>query len=667
MTEWQSTVSGNSGPTHAGSGNQYNGPTYYVYTGERLLRSGPLPRITARDHLTRLNRQFVEPPGYGRAQELLEESGCVVLAGKPGIGMRAMGQVLLRRLGRSDAVIREETGIPERPEDPVLDPADLSEGDLILLDPTEAEDKALALVMQRLPFYRAEVLERGGHLVVVLTGDRRDLLGSELRPLVAPVERPSGLAVVRRHLQVAGIPFTDEQLTSNTHLLSRVEVDPIRELAELVLRIAEMRDRTGGTAGFETWLADALDLLGKLSGQVAAKVREYGTGPQRALLLATAMLETAPADQVHLAAASLVTATAQPEDERPALERGGLAERLAELKIEVDAAGHVRFPVFGYAEAVRAHFWSDFPELRPKFRRWAADVGVSAGVEVPYRGEFVSRFVDQALRTNRPDDVAKLVGAWTESGVDRSRSLPSAAAALERGLGHPRHSARFRRLVYSWSRDPHLDKATAYLGIALSGDVIASTHPSEALVRLHHFVRYQTGDVRAAAVDALLRLVRQDRREFRRLLERVVTGPGFRRNADFDLLLLIARPDELVEPRRSPLLLDPVVREQLVLGWRALLVEQEQAFWAGLAGEWLSAVESGPFADRWLDMLTIASAAPGSGSARLYAVARDWAREPDADRAARHRIAVDLIRLMDLAQGVAPTPGPRHRSEESVR
>ncbi len=168
----------------------------------------------------------------------------------------------------------------------------------------------------------------GAYLVVVLAGDRRDFVGMELRPLIAPVQRPSGLDVVRRHLQVAEIPFTTGQLMSNVHLRNRVDTDPIRELAELVLRVAEARDQLGSAPGFDGWLSNALELLDELEGQVARQANQYRTGPQRALLLAAAMLETAPADQVHLAAAALVTVAAQPDDERPTLERDGLAVRL---------------------------------------------------------------------------------------------------------------------------------------------------------------------------------------------------------------------------------------------------------------------------------------------------------------------------------------------------
>src|SRR5262249_3391668 len=163
------------------------------------------------------------------------------------------------------------------------------------------------------------------------------------------------------------------------------------------------------------------------------------------------MLESAPADQVHLAAAALVTATAQPDDERPLLERDDLAQRLNELDIIVDVAGRVRFPTSRYADAVRVRFWKNFHELRVNCRRWASTVGVSPGVEAQDRSEFVFRFVDQALRTNRAADVVRLVDTWTAPKAEHSRSLPAAAIALERGLGHLRHGARFRRLIYWWS------------------------------------------------------------------------------------------------------------------------------------------------------------------------------------------------------------------------
>ena len=71
-------------------------------------------------------------------------------------------------------------------------------------------------------------------------------------------------------------------------------VDPIHELAELVrLNRREARDRLGDARRASTVVEPMRStLLDELGGQVTAKVNEHRAGAQRALLLATAMLET---------------------------------------------------------------------------------------------------------------------------------------------------------------------------------------------------------------------------------------------------------------------------------------------------------------------------------------------------------------------------------------
>jgi hypothetical protein len=666
VTEWETTVTDSSGPTHTGSGHQFNGPTVYVAEWERVLARRRDPRRTAKEHLVRLNKQFVEPDGYGRARDLLAEYGCAILVGEPGAGTRSAGQMLLSRLGGQNAVLQDESGMPDTPGDRILDPSQVAKGDLVLLDPAGAEYEDLIRVIGRLPSYHAELRKREAWLVVVLDTEGDHLVQPELRSLIAPIRRPSGLDVVRRHLQAAGIPYAEERLRSDS-LRPRLDADPLGQLAELVRLIGVARENLGNTAGFDRWLADALDTLDKLGSKVAAYVREHRAGPQRALLLATAMLDGAPPDQLQSAAVALAAATAQPDDDRPALERDDLAQRLGELKIVVGPDGRTRFAATGYAGAVRQHFWDNFPELRPSFRQWAGTVAVAEDVGEQYRNQFVEYYTDQTLRTNRPDDVVSLVDAWTKPGPDRS--LPAAAVALERGLGHRRHSARFRRQIYDWSTQlPPLDANTARLGVALCEKVIASTHPAQALVRLHHFMRRQAGDVRVAAELALLRLVRQDPHQFRLLVERVVRGMTTANWAsDFELFRTLAQPDELAPPQGLVLIAEESVRERLVLGWWSMLAQRPSEFWAQLAWEWMNSAQHRRFGERWLDVLARACATPGPGPARLYAVARDWTREPDVDRRARGRIALDLIHRINQAQGIEPAIGPQRSSEESVR
>lgn len=664
-----SEIVGNFGPIHGGSGHQFNGTTFFVGAGERLFRGGRDPRHMAKEHLARLNRQFVEPPGYAMAQTLLETFGCVILVGTAGIGRRAAGQVLLRRLGGGDAVVQDESGIPQTPGDPILDSEQVSEGGLILLDPSDVQDADMfGQMMRRLPSYQAELRDRRASLVVVLAENQDDLVREEVRRLLVTLRRPDAARVVRQHLEVAEVPFAEHQVTDSKALRDRLATDPMRTLAELVRLVGDARDRLGPAIGFSAWLNAALGVLDELGNKVAAQVKDLHGGPQRALLLATAMLADAPADQVDFAAASLAEATAQPDDERPPLERDDLAQRLAELDVTVDRNGCVRFSTFGYERAVRQHFWDNFATLRGSFRNWARELAVSPDIGAYQRDQFVSCFADQALRTDRPDDIVTLASTWLRSTAARRRSLPAAALALERGLGDQRHGARFRRLIYDWSRDRTVDRDTAYLAITLCAEVIASTHPSEAVVRLHHFVRRQADDVRAAATEALLRLVHQDQREFSRLLDRVVTGlteAGW--DADFTLFMILARPMELVGSGPVPLLAEGFVQQRLLEGWQGVLFGRPSMDWADLARDWLSAAENVPFDGLWLDTLAEACGRPGVGAGRLYVVVRDWAREPGADRAARNAIALQLTQHMASAQGMASGAGSRHRSEEPVR
>lgn len=661
-------IIGNHGPIHGGTGHQFYGTTIYVAGGERVFRGGRDPRRTAKDHLTRLDLQFVEPPGYSTARSVLETYGCVALIGAAGIGRRAAGQVLLRRLGGADAVVQDESGLPDAPGEPVLSSEQVTDGDLILLDPSDVQDaEAFDQIMRRLPSYQAELRDRGAFLVVVLAESHDDLVRAEVRHLLVTLRRPDAALVVRRHLEVADIPFTERELTDSKALRDRQATDPMRTLAELVRLVGDARDRLGPAVGFPGWLDAALGVLDELGGKVAAQVKELRAGAQRALLLATAMLADAPADQVDFAAAALTEATAQPDDERPPLERDDLAQRLAELDVAVDRNGCVRFVRFGYEHAVRRHFWDNFAALRDNFQDWARKVAVSPAIGAHQRDRFVSCFADQVLRIDRPDDIVALVSTWLRPVANRQRSLPAAALALELGLDDPRHGGRFRRLIYDWSRDRTVDKDRAHLAITLCAEVIASTHPSEAVVRLHHFVRRQADDVRDAATEALLRLVHQDRREFRRLLDRVVTGlteAGW--DADFALFLTLARPLELARPgSAAPLLVDHFVRRRLLAGWRAVLFGRPSVGWADLAREWLDAMENDPRDGLWLATLADACARPGVGAGRLYGVVRDWAREPGVDRCARNAVALELTDRMARTQATAS--GSRHRSEEPVR
>jgi hypothetical protein len=647
----RSEVSDNHGQLHGGFGHQYN----FILQGERLIRRGPDPQHVAKDHLNTLNRQYVEPDGYPAAQDALDTHGCVILIGAAGIGKRATGRVLLRRLGGAASAVQEESGLPPWRDDVPLDSRGVTEGDLILLDPRDAPDAdVLGAIMRRLPYYRAELRERGASLVVALGEWQRYLAPHELRPQLVTLARPDGADVVQRHLAVAGIAFTEEQLHNSTRLTSRLGLDPMERLAELASLVTEARDRLGPAAGFPAWRDAALEVLDEPDSAVAQFVAGL-PGAQRALLLAAAMLADAPADQVDVVGTALAAIAARPGDERPPLERTGLTQRLAELEIDVES-GHIRFRRFEHERAVRRYFWDDFAALRTSFRCWAEGVATTAEIAAHLRERFVAHFAEQALRTDRPADITGLVKDWLDGQGPRRLTLPAAAQALEVGLGDERHGARFRALIYEWSLSSSISRGTASVGITSCAGAMASTHPAEAVVRLHHFARQPDPRIREEATDALRQLVREDPRQFRRLLHRVVAGladPRF--ETDFALFLVLTRP--ATQPPA-----DAFTRDRLTTGWQAVLFHRPTAEWADVARECLDAAEAAPHRTPWLRLLARAADRPGPGTGRLYVVARDWARTPGADQRARTAIALELTRRTRPAR-----PGSHEREEEPVR
>ena len=130
---------------------------------------------------------------------------------------------------------------------------------------------------------------------------------------------------------------------------------------------------------------------------MAALMATLSQGPQRALLLATAMLHGAHADSVHHAAASFLSTVEHPRDESPLLERATLGERLSEIKAELDVSGNVRFTTLGYASAVRAYFWTHLPELHDHIQDWVGRTAGFAELTDAEREGLVTRFTDQCL------------------------------------------------------------------------------------------------------------------------------------------------------------------------------------------------------------------------------------------------------------------------------
>ena len=148
-----------------------------------------------------------------------------------------------------------------------------------------------------------------------------------------------------------------------------------------------------------------------------------------------------------------------------------LAHRFRGVEAEVDGDATVRFPRLGYAEAVRRHFWSNYPGLRENLQRWVAECdsriawpgAVGRRVRSPIHRCVLQRANGRAISWRRSTDWAfgnyrpgrtrrERAGVWA-GAIARTR-LVVPPAMLPVGV-HPDASTADRRARHSGVRQEH--------------------------------------------------------------------------------------------------------------------------------------------------------------------------------------------------------------------
>ncbi|MFG1876193.1 hypothetical protein ACGFIV_15285 [Sphaerisporangium sp. NPDC049003] len=609
---------------------------------------GRTPRAIADDQLLWLWRCFVHPAGFGRARTVLAEHGTVLMDGVPGSGRNTAAWMLLYELRSGTQAIREL--LPEDEDSPRrLDTDRVGDGDLLLLDLSEIREQLWTDIQDELSSLRKAVLEHGARLVVVLPWHRIERVRTDLDRYRVEIGRPQGLEVVRRYLRVEGVPGA--QIASQPKALSAfLDTNPsIRQIADFAGLIVGARTTSQGKGEFTEWCKSAGDAQTGLGTEVAHEVAVLREGPQRALLLATAMLQGSRAESIHRAGVSLLRAVKHPPEQHSLLEGADLAERFTKIKAEPDGSGRVRFTQFGYDAAVRAHFWKHMPELRDHLNVWVADAVDTAALDVRDRDTLVERFVEQCLRDGYPDMVSSSVSQWTREPTTNAR-LQAAAKALEAGLSHKDLGRFFRRQIYTWSQMRLPDRFGQVL-VVLCFEVMAVRHPDEAVVRLHHLARRERGAPHAR--EALVRLIGDTPRLHRLMLDRLVyafTGSTGREwQADVDLFLHVADPAPFTDvgTRGHAPIAEPVVRGQLIAGWNVVFQRRQHETWSRQVRKWLlTAADDERHRDLLLDVLVGGGGERTDVLSRLYVLARDVSHlmsgTPDERR--RRALLVDVLR-----------------------
>ncbi|MGW8696927.1 hypothetical protein ACWGOK_08335 [Streptomyces eurythermus] len=626
------------GSVHSGEGAQYN---IYFQSTEQWLRDEARrhPRSVAEEDRRHLHERFVAPPGLQHARELLQAEHTVLVRGPSGSGRRAAALMLLHELPVREGTLHELPDTSDDTTGPPLDGRDVGRDDRLLLDLSEADETRYIAVQNALSDFRSSVAANDAYLVVVLPHQLGYLLRGDLRYLMAEISRPSARRVLATHLRCAGI-HPSEALLGGTELTSFLSRAPLRDVAGLADRINRLRMASPADRGFPDWLRQALEEQHDQTERVAADFSAAQSGRHRALQLAVAMFHEAPPDVVLYAANGLLGLLSHPPDPAPRLEQADLYAELSTVRAETGPDGRVRFTVDGYDRAVRQHFWTFLPDIRRELRDWLMRQAANPALDAAIRREAVNRFAHQALRVARPEDLAWLAQQWTASRAP-AWLIPEAARALVLGLEDDRHGRFFRQRIYDWATSDDASVHFLRVLIMVCSQTMASSHPDQALVRLHHLARRSHEGVRREARNAMVQLSATDDRLYQLMLERLAAGVSQRSpQADLDIFRELPDPTRLIG-RRS-------VRHSLTACWAGLL--SGAADWPAHLRLWLEAGENAAERDLIARVLAAACAQDTRLFGRLYRVALDWVRNrPEPSRA---DMASRLLLAINDAQGI---------------
>ncbi|MBV2153001.1 hypothetical protein [Kitasatospora sp. SUK 42] len=622
------------GPTNTGSGDQN---IIIGGAGAQWTRKPAKdPRSVALDQRLMLSARFVPPPGFGRLQDGLAEPGRVMLVtGPPGSGRRTAAVMALHKAaGRDRGLV--EIPFSDNPEDR----PDLAKGDFWLLDLSSIGPDAGLKAWELLGELMGQAENLKIRLAAVLPSVTDGLDLSQFHANVMEISRPRTLAVLRRHLDAEGVPYDPVELRQFKRLdgLATVAMREVHRFARLAAQARELN----GAAGVHGWLLAAFAALGKRGEEVARKVATLDSGRKRALFLAAAMLEGARPEALFQHSEALLKRVEHSPDEKPGFERADLAERLKELSAEVGEDGRIRFKELAYGGAVRSHFWTYFPGFRDEFGTWAAEaVQDRRGYLGPEdRTRVLLRFTEESLRTGELNVLQQLAGEW----ADDPALGGEARAILEQGLTHEQHGSDFRGWIYDQVTKGELKSAPARVLAGVCSEVMAPSHPEQALVRLHHLAR-RAPETRGR----LLGLARSERRLYLRLLGRLCEGLERPSPWVSDVGIFL----ELVES--LPGWVPPA---EVRRGWQGVLSAAVPK--ADRVNAWLSAArQERDGGERLMRILVEAADRDIDVLSRYYLLARRWATEPDGspELPSRDEVARRFCRMIDRAQGIGPLVG----------
>lgn len=466
--------------------------TYVLYAASflRIIREKRVEEI-----LFRWFREiYVETPEFSGARAALQQDSAVVLIGPPGCGRRTSGVVLL-------------AGFDITPKTIVLDPEDLDRPlDVAprhgyLLDLDEDRERLSPRTGAWLRSLAMQVRSAGSYLVV-RARDRswRALELGEGMLKTIRLTAPAAVEVFRSHLANQAPGFIADAWVERTAIASLLDNSSPAD----GVRLAQIVCKSGARSipddqQFEDVRAAYFNWAEELRGWFLKTSSGSENGYSRALLLAAAALEEAPAATVFAAADQLAKLVDLPRAPGGALV-GPDAKTLVEKIIAELHEGSIRFSRPAYADSVLDHVWHERPQLHAAIREWLTNVPDARDAE---SGRAVQSLTDLAIRQREPSLVCSAAAQWAR-GSAHLREL--AVGSLTSAAMSERIGRDVRRQMYQWARAEGTPEEIQLAVAAVCRSPLALAYPQIALTRLRHLAVRQNPNVQDAALESLASL-----------------------------------------------------------------------------------------------------------------------------------------------------------------
>ncbi|MGW6890347.1 hypothetical protein [Streptomyces chartreusis] len=299
--------------------------------------------------------------------------------------------------------------------------------------------------------------------------------------------------------------------------------------------------------------------------------------PERALLIAAALLENVPAGVVLEAADRLFAEVGGVLPAGGPLAGRDLKHRVGSIEASMVDGEHISLDAdrHGLSEAVLTHVWLQRPQLRGVLLKWASQISAPNATAVRHLQRIADCLVRLSLLPGG-STVRTVATTWIDTGRSAHRQL--AIDVLERMALHPDTGAGVRKLLYSWAQQKTASEDVLTAVAEICAGQLGRDYPRVALIRLRVLASRTDGLAREAVANAVRALAGAPQQRILVLSEIVQWAESddsttARAGADTFLALTDITSDTLLELPAGQEPADDAADDLFVRGWRAALRE----------------------------------------------------------------------------------------------